>query len=44
MTEMYPNVDTDEAVDIIGDKYEDNPSVHGLPKDCLVEALKICKD
>ena len=42
--DMYPNVDTDEAVEIIGDKYENNPSKHGLPKDCVVEALKICKE
>ena len=42
---MYPNTDTDEAINIIGDKYESNPSnVVDLPKDSVVEALKICNE
>ena len=42
---MYPNVDTEEARDIIGVKYEDDPSdIVELPTDQIIEALKICQE
>ena len=41
---MYPNVDTEEAIEIVGEKYEDKPSEYGLPKDCVIEALKMCQE
>ena len=44
ITEMYPNVDVEEAIEIIGDKYEEKPSEYNLPKDCVVEGLKLCQE
>ena len=40
---MYPNVDVDEAIEIIGEKYERDPSDIGLSKEAVVEGLKICQ-
>ena len=41
---MYSNVDTNEAIDIIGQNYEQKPSEFGIPKDSIVEALHICEN
>ena len=40
---MYPNVDVNEAIEIIGDQYENSPSRYGLTKESIVKALKICQ-
>ena len=44
ITAMYPNCDVDEAIQTIGNKYETKPSKYELPKECIIEALKLCQD
>ena len=36
---MYPSTDSDEAVEKVKEKYENNQSEHGFSTECVVEAL-----
>ena len=40
---MYPNVEVNEAIEIIGELIEQFPCRHGLTKNSVVKALKICQ-
>ena len=45
ITDMYPNVDTDEANETTGEMFENEPSEKvELPKESLIEALQICQN